>query len=499
MPATEKDGLFTLIRSMDKNEKGYFKKFAGLNGQKTNSVYLRLFDCMNRMETYNLAVIKEEFKGEKVLKHLTVSKFYLKNLVMRALRNFHEEGMHENYYLRAIQDINLLRGKGKVEWAFSVAEKALDRAMLEESFAYALILFRHYHVLYTQTGRGSLNIKRLAEEQQVIAQIENEAVYRHLLQQLVQIIYDEQHTLQQKTTRDKLQAIINHPYLKDDKKALSKRTRFLSLHLKTLYYTQIEDDFKQSEKYFKAAIAFYKSNEAPLRQLELTFNQLNISFINFYTSNSKFDEAWVLLNEFEHRILTSQSLQPLLAGKVRELIINARIQNLVESAQYKKAIEYANTVLTKQKHVLQGAAYYIQFNFDFWLALSHWHTGDLKNALQLSSALLEKDTNLSVGIPVCNKFLYLLIQYDMGNYPTLANFISRHKRWLKQMKLQNELSDKFAAMMLALCKSGKEKAQTLKVFRTYENAFEPTNNDQHLVYSTLKLPAWIKQKKGKPL
>ncbi len=45
--------LFTLINSLNRTEKGYFKKFASQHGKGEKNNYVQLFEAMDKQEAYN--------------------------------------------------------------------------------------------------------------------------------------------------------------------------------------------------------------------------------------------------------------------------------------------------------------------------------------------------------------------------------------------------------------------------------------------------------------
>jgi hypothetical protein len=84
----EQDELYQLIRSMSRNEKGYFKKFSTLNSKQDNN-YVRLFDAIDEQAEYNEQALKRQFKGDKFIVQLHVTKNYLHKLILKSLRNFY--------------------------------------------------------------------------------------------------------------------------------------------------------------------------------------------------------------------------------------------------------------------------------------------------------------------------------------------------------------------------------------------------------------------------
>lgn len=57
---TSSDKLFTLIKSLAKNEKRYFKRSSQLHKLKEGNQYLLLFDAIEQQEVYDEEKIKKQ-------------------------------------------------------------------------------------------------------------------------------------------------------------------------------------------------------------------------------------------------------------------------------------------------------------------------------------------------------------------------------------------------------------------------------------------------------
>ena len=71
-PSTE---LFSLIKSLTKSEKRFFKLNSSLQSGDKN--YLKLFDYIEKQNSYNEEKLKNNFKGEKFILHLPSEKNHL--------------------------------------------------------------------------------------------------------------------------------------------------------------------------------------------------------------------------------------------------------------------------------------------------------------------------------------------------------------------------------------------------------------------------------------
>src|SRR5688572_14194075 len=83
-----KTHLFNLIKSMQASEKGYFKKYASRYDQKGESDYIRLLNAMDELDEYDEKKIKEKLKKEAFVKHLSVTKAYLFDIILEALSSY---------------------------------------------------------------------------------------------------------------------------------------------------------------------------------------------------------------------------------------------------------------------------------------------------------------------------------------------------------------------------------------------------------------------------
>lgn len=105
------DSLYILIKSLTRSEKGYFKRFAQMHGSEMESNYLKLFDAIEGMETYEEARVKKILEGEPFIKQLSVTKNYLFKLIVRALSIYHRENIPELQILHQLAEEQVLNSR----------------------------------------------------------------------------------------------------------------------------------------------------------------------------------------------------------------------------------------------------------------------------------------------------------------------------------------------------------------------------------------------------
>ncbi len=103
------DELFTLIKSLSRSEKRYIKLYSRHDSSGAN--YLKLFDAVDAQEEYDEAAIKKQFRNETFIKQLHVTKYYLRNLVMDALRSFHGSISKDAELKELLRNVEILFNK----------------------------------------------------------------------------------------------------------------------------------------------------------------------------------------------------------------------------------------------------------------------------------------------------------------------------------------------------------------------------------------------------
>ena len=115
--------LFSLIKSLNKNEKGYFKKASSMHVMGKKNTYMILFDAIDKQETYDEAEIKQQFKNEPFVRQLHPFKNYLYNSILWSLELYHQRTALSQIQ-RHIRQIEILRSKGLFDQSLIIIKKA---------------------------------------------------------------------------------------------------------------------------------------------------------------------------------------------------------------------------------------------------------------------------------------------------------------------------------------------------------------------------------------
>jgi hypothetical protein len=128
--------IFELIKSLNKNEKRYFRIYAAM--QKGNKNYLKLFEEIQKQSVYNEKAIKEKLKREKFVKQFSFTKHYLYELIIKSLVSYKTVTSIDNRIHTRIMECKILFEKGLYRKYFDSIDKAKALALKHERFGYLL-------------------------------------------------------------------------------------------------------------------------------------------------------------------------------------------------------------------------------------------------------------------------------------------------------------------------------------------------------------------------
>lgn len=132
------DTLSTLIKSLSKSEKRYFKLFCSL--QEGSKGYLYLYDLIR--QGVSGKEMKLSFTQRYPKASFDTARKHLYRMLMKSLRSYGSENSVENKLVQLIEDVKILFDRGITALCFAELEKGKNLALRHEKFYYYLILAR---------------------------------------------------------------------------------------------------------------------------------------------------------------------------------------------------------------------------------------------------------------------------------------------------------------------------------------------------------------------
>jgi len=139
--------LVRLINSLEKNEKRYFKRYSGLySGNKDEREFLVLYDIIDGHKEGQRHSLKEKVAKAK-FKNANATAFYLYNIVLTALTDYHRKLSPELELLNFQEQYLILKKKGLHQDMFSLLKQMQKKIDKIESITYEFIQLKNEYTL----------------------------------------------------------------------------------------------------------------------------------------------------------------------------------------------------------------------------------------------------------------------------------------------------------------------------------------------------------------
>lgn len=213
---TPSDDLFSLIHSLTRQEKIYFKVQNGIRpGSRFD--HALLFDELERRKQYDEAALKKKFARHAFVRRLPAVKNYLWNKILESLVQFYSDKSESGALHSLIDKASILQQKGFHRQASRLLHKGYEQALKTDAFLEALQIIG----LEKRLVRSTLPAGKLEEAIRAIALREKQIL--HLYRQLSDYLllensyYDRRRQFlfpRNEAERNWFRKMLQHPLLK---------------------------------------------------------------------------------------------------------------------------------------------------------------------------------------------------------------------------------------------------------------------------------------------
>ena len=162
------------------SEKRYIKIYSSRHviGGKNN--YLRLFDSIDRQDSYNEAAIKKHFAGETFIRHLPSEKNYLYNNLLDSLTFFYKDKSFLARYCNILIEIEILFNKGLFDQCKKLIKRSKKEAYSLEKFSILLLVLRWETLVYIKDEEEKSLYRNFDEELRILDLVRTQSAFMQL-------------------------------------------------------------------------------------------------------------------------------------------------------------------------------------------------------------------------------------------------------------------------------------------------------------------------------
>lgn len=434
MANTPHDHVHRLILSMTRAEKRYFKLYTARHVVGGHSNHRTLFDAIASMVEYDEKALLARFAGEAFIHRFPITKRRLYESILASLDAFHADSSVDARLRRQLHQVELLYQRTLYADAARMLRSVRQLARQNDRQTILLDVLEWERRLAERSNYGSVtgaNIEDLTAEaaalHEELRQVEE---LWALKSRSFLLLYREGHARDERQERA-LNALLEHPLLRDADALLTARGRFLHHHVRSAVAFAQGDLATCAEQLALNHALLLKEQERFKDEPNLRFSVLS-NRIYVLTRLGRYEEANILLKEF--RILPAtlpEAPTPDLELKVFATSASLELAILARSGDFNKAVERSLSISERlQQHDAQLGALR-KAGLLFQLAYVHFGAGELELALRYSHRQLsEGSVDESTEVHSFGRVLNLLIQLEMGQTELLPYALRNTERYL---------------------------------------------------------------------
>lgn len=408
--------LYRLIKSLDTNEKKYFRRFGLKDDSKGKTSTEILFEIIDGLEEYDEEKISNRLKRQKLSKQSVYLKGYLYNLLLDTLLWYNKEKSAELKATFELSKIRLLADRGLEDEAQKLSDKLMSSTLKNGSFTDKWnALGRNIHFAsneYLSSQKATFtDVNNMVLQRELLAnQMQRYHQYDALLAQQLRLM---RKAMQARNSEDlqSLTEIFESELVQQPDLANSRDARFV-FHTIRLHHFQITNQLNSFYTEAKNVVSYIKQQGTetfqPMQvlwayaqltqacyytqqwaQLETYLDELNsveiynqtekIAQFTYYAQlaitlyDFKQDKKW-LNKTIDEAITKLQLFKNRLRPDVRLSITLTCISALVEYGQYSSAVDLCEDFLTNYDTGIRLDALLMLYVYEF---ICHLEMGNM--------------------------------------------------------------------------------------------------------------------------
>lgn len=428
------DSLYRLIHSLDAREKRYFRLWVS-RYERSDKNYLRLFEALQKMKTYDEDLLRAQFKGTTLAKNLPVEKHYLYELLMTSLAACHASETAVAMLRELLRQAELLREKTLFADCLRRLIKAKRIAREQEAFSYLLEVLQIERDLIND-GHHNVSLEEITEEERLAMAAMSELFALKTLNNKFfallksSLVRDKEVVKQMKTiVADVLRYDVDQLH-----SARAKATWYGVL----LRYTRVTGENEKQVEYAQRSLELMENNPVLISENLRGYHSRLVNMVISYGESGRFAEAQVQLE----KVKTLPQLYPL-ARKPDFLrdALSTYYGLRLEMCLQQGFFEQSATLLRELEEWLKTYDAIIDRNHRVVIYMAAadlcFGNGEYRKTLKwLRGVVHEDNVGFRSDVQCFGRLLQVIVHYKQGNEAMLPSLLrSTYRFLLKRKKL----------------------------------------------------------------
>ena len=484
------DSLFTLIKSLSKTEKRYFKCYALMHG-KSESNYISLFNAIEKQNNYDEALIKKQFAGKTFVKQFSVTKNYLYHLVLKSMELYRQANSVDAEIRSLLNRSDVLYEKAMYKECTTIIEKAHTIAKKHELRNSILEILR----LKRRVLWKMLDLKKIgpieAEESDVLDTIKQNKLLGDLSGKIALNYFTKGKRGAQK---DVLKKYLSDPLLENEKqiKTFTGKVHFLQCHI--FYNMFIGNEEKLFELSKKMAL-HYVSNPFMIQYDTYSY----LVTLNNIISSCLWQKK---VKELKFWIDHLQEAEKFARNKTSQIYywqLNYHILNYYNLlGEFETSRQHCESKVLKKmeayEHGLNQKDLFVLCNS---MANTYFGTGDFHSALTWLNKINNQITmQLEPDLRSHAKIFFLLVHFELKHFDLIPYLIKSTYRFLLKMERLTPFQKAFLGFLKQFLKKEFDRKQLQDLFILFKQDVEKIfkNKSGEQAFEQFDYISWLESK-----
>ncbi len=492
-PSTE---LFSLIKSLTKSEKRFFKLSSSLQSGDKN--YLKIFDFIESQSKYDEDNLKSEFKKETFVKHLPSEKNHLYKLILKSLRSFYSEQSVSSLLKQEIKNVEILYNKALYKECEKFVSRAKQMAKDHEKFYYWFELLSWEKKLLEEayeSGEFTTNLDALvAEEEMVIAKLRNLAEYQ-VIYSKINLIFRSGGFTRTESERKAVEEIADYHLIKGKNTALSTRAASMCYYIKGLC-AATNRNFEDSFQFFNRTREILDNN--PMLKVDSGQRYILTLFhlLRCYIDSKDFVKAQELIIDIRELEGKKGFNSTDILVRIFTNSYNLELVLLHAMGEFQKSVELIPEIERLQEEYGEKVSKEQEILLLYSKAYSYFGVGDFKKALSyINTVLNDNEQNLRQDIYSFSRLFNLVLHFELENYDFLEYVIKSTNRYLNKQERSFEVENVCIKHIRKLSKTF-QNSEKIIILEKMKDELDELLKDQNerTVLEYFNINAWVTSK-----
>lgn len=494
------DNLFSLIKSLTKSEKRYFKIIASKKSEdgKSNN-YLQLFNAIDKQDEYDEDKIIRQFSRSTFIKHLPSEKNYLYFAILKALVLYHE-GNSQFIELDEIRHCaSILYNKGLYGQCNKMLTKARKLAISYELFPELLSVAKLQLELLPMIAPSAEELENgfeaiLKDEQLAFQKLDNINQYHKLYAKFLYLIRVNGELIRDETQKNLYNEIMQSDLITDERSAICYKSKEIYFFI-TATYASISGNLERAYGLGLRGLTFLSENLGKLTSVAIYSARLS-NQCEFCLRMEKFNQCEKILKQLQDIKTTSTLEKSKNFYRYHDLMLRLKIAK----GDFQSALELVQPIEEGIKLYEENIHMSRVINMYYYIAYAYFGKGDYRTSLRWVSKIISSKTDLRSDILCFSRLLNLILHIELDNQLQLEYVFKATYSYFSKRERLYKLEDYFLKFLKKNITPLNPKTQR-ESFLSFKTELLQQLNDphEHRALEYFDFISWLDSKiEGKP-